>query len=50
VVYSGSGTTNSRGSVSFAWNTGSSGNYTVTVAASKTGYTPGSGSTSFTIR
>jgi hypothetical protein len=52
VVYSGSGTTNSRGSVSFAWNTGrsSSGTYTVTVAASKTGYTPGSGSTSFTIR
>lgn len=52
VVFSGSGTTNSRGSVSFAWNTSKAilGTYTVTVTASKNGYTSGYGSTSFTIR
>ena len=52
VVFNGSGTTNSRGSVSFAWNTSKAilGTYTVTVTASKNGYTSGSGSTSFTIR
>jgi hypothetical protein len=52
VVYSGSGTTNSRGTASFNWSTrgASSGTYTVTVTASKSGYVSGSDSTSFTIR
>jgi flagellar hook assembly protein FlgD len=51
VVYSDTGTTSSRGTVSFNWNTGgaSSGTYTVTASASKSGYTSGSDSTSFTI-
>ncbi len=52
VVFSGSGTTNSRGSVSFTWNTNKAipGTYTVAVTASKNGYTSNSGSASFTIR
>jgi hypothetical protein len=51
-VFSASGTTNYRGTASFDWSTSgaSPGTYTVTVSASKNGYTSGSGSASFRIR
>ena len=51
-VSSGSGTTGSAGTMQFTWNTkgATRGTYTVQVSASKSGYTSGSGSTSFTIR
>jgi flagellar hook assembly protein FlgD len=51
-VFSGSGTTNYRGTLYFNWSTrgASHGNYMVKASASKSGYTSGSGSTSFRIR
>lgn len=50
-VKSGVGTT-SAGTVQFTWNTrgASRGTYTVQASASKSGYTSGSGSTTFTLR
>jgi predicted glutamine amidotransferase len=49
---SGSGTTTPTGTLQFTWNTkgASRGSYTVQVSASKTGYTSGSGSSTFTLR
>ena len=52
VVFNGSGTTNSRGTVNFTWKTtgATAGAYTVAVSASRSGYTAGLASTSFTLR
>jgi hypothetical protein len=51
-VKSGSGTTTSAGTVQFTWNTKGAkrGSHTLRASASKTGYTSGSGSTTFTLR
>ena len=52
IVYSSTGTSNSRGTVSFNWNTAGAakGTYTLKATASKSGYLSGSDSISFNIR
>ncbi|NIW47323.1 MAG: peptidase S8, partial [Gammaproteobacteria bacterium] len=53
-IYSGNGTTDANGQAAFSFrvnpNKDGSGTYNVTATASKTGYTSGTGTTSFTVQ